>query len=149
VGRFDDIWSGLTLKRACDLLGYAIYNGDPLCHHEKAPRSTFADLVNEVHGLECNEHLWEVLDEVDPWAGDAEGRPTPAGEGEGAISPANFATVYRAMGRRLADGDFAAWENGPFLNHCGEYMLDWVDCLKELHPEGLQTEIARLAVAED
>ncbi|OYR72266.1 alpha-1 4-glucan-protein synthase, partial [Halorubrum sp. E3] len=48
VGRFDDIWSGLFLKRACDVLDKRIYNGDPLCEHNKAARSTFDDLANEV-----------------------------------------------------------------------------------------------------
>ena len=52
VGRFDDIWSGVFLKRACDVLGKRIYNGGPLCEHNKAARSTFDDLHNEVAGLE-------------------------------------------------------------------------------------------------
>ena len=58
VGRFDDIWSGVFLKRACDVLDKRIYNGDPLCEHNKAARSTFDDLHNEVAGLELNEHVW-------------------------------------------------------------------------------------------
>lgn len=33
VGRFDDIWSGVFLKRAADVLGKQIYNGAPLCEH--------------------------------------------------------------------------------------------------------------------
>jgi len=59
VGRFDDIWSGVLLKRAADLVGGDVYNGAPLCEHNKAPRSTFDDLANEVAGLELNEHFWE------------------------------------------------------------------------------------------
>ncbi|ELZ30743.1 hypothetical protein [Halorubrum distributum] len=110
VGRFDDIWSGLFLKRACDVLGKRIYNGDPLCEHNKAPRSTFDDLANEVAGLELNEHVWEVVDEA----------------GEGADS---YAAVFDAMADALAEGDFDEWNNGAFLNHCGEYMRDWLDCL--------------------
>jgi len=110
VGRFDDIWSGLFLKRACDVLGKRIYNGDPLCEHNKAPRSTFDDLANEVAGLELNEHVWEVID----------------GEGHDADS---YAAVFDAMADALAEGDFAEWNNGAFLNHCGEYMRDWLDCL--------------------
>jgi len=142
VGRFDDIWSGLTLKRACDLLGGAIYNGQPLCHHEKAPRSTFSDLVNEVHGLECNEHFWEVIDEVDPWA-----RDPP--DVDPALTPEAFAIVARAVGRRLAAGEFDAWENGPFLAHCGEYLLDWVDCLEVLQPTTVDADDRVQAVADD
>jgi hypothetical protein len=110
VGRFDDIWSGLFLKRACDVLGKQIYNGDPLCEHNKAPRSTFSDLTNEVHGLELNEHVWEIVDAV----------------GDDADS---YAEVFEEMGTALATGDFSDWENGAFLNYCGEFMLDWLDCL--------------------
>ncbi|AZQ13471.1 alpha-1 4-glucan-protein synthase [Halorubrum sp. PV6] len=110
VGRFDDIWSGLFLKRACDVLGKRIYNGDPLCEHNKAARSTFDDLANEVAGLELNEHVWEVVDEA---GADAD----------------SYAAVFDAMADALADGDFSEWNNGAFLNHCGEYMRDWLDCL--------------------
>ena len=110
VGRFDDIWSGLFLKRACDVLGKRIYNGDPLCEHNKAARSTFDDLANEVAGLELNEHVWEVIDEA---GADAD----------------SYAAVFDAMADALAEGDFDEWNNGAFLNHCGEYMRDWLDCL--------------------
>ncbi|PAU85436.1 alpha-1 4-glucan-protein synthase [Halorubrum salipaludis] len=113
VGRFDDIWSGLFLKRAADVLGKRIYNGGPLCEHNKAPRSTFDDLANEVAGLELNEHVWEVVD----------------GAGEDADS---FEAVFAAMADALAEGDFDEWNNGAFLNHCGEYMRDWLDCLDAL-----------------
>ena len=113
VGRFDDIWSGLFLKRACDVLGKQIYNGDPLCEHNKAPRSTFADLTNEVHGLELNEHVWELIDDA---GADAD----------------SYADVFAAMADVLADGDFSDWENGAFLNHCGQYMRDWLACLDVL-----------------
>ena len=110
VGRFDDIWSGLFLKRACDVLGKRIYNGDPLCEHNKAARSTFDDLANEVAGLELNEHVWEVIDDA---ADDAD----------------SYAAAFEAMADALAEGDFSEWNNGAFLNHCGEYMRDWLDCL--------------------
>jgi hypothetical protein len=110
VGRFDDIWSGLFLKRACDVLGKRIYNGDPLCEHNKAARSTFDDLANEVAGLELNEHVWEVVDDE---ADDAD----------------SFAAAFAEMADALAEGDFSEWNNGAFLNHCGEYMRDWLDCL--------------------
>jgi len=113
VGRFDDIWSGLFLKRACDVLGKTIYNGGPLCEHNKAPRSTFSDLTNEVHGLELNEHVWEEIDAV---GGDAD----------------SYEEVFAAVADRLAEGDYGDWENGAFLNYCGEFMRDWLDCLDEL-----------------
>ncbi len=115
VGRFDDIWSGVFLKRAADLLGHDVLSGFPLCEHNKAPRPTFDDLNNEVPGLELNEHLWEYVDEVGSGAG-------------------SYAAAFEAMADRLAEGDFSDLNNGAFLNHCGEYMQDWLDCLDELTP---------------
>ncbi len=113
VGRFDDIWSGVLLKRAADVVGGEIYNGAPLCEHNKAPRSTFDDLANEVAGLELNEHFWEEVAAVDPEA-------------------ASYAAVARAVGESLVDGDYEEYNNGAFLAECGEYLLDWVDCCGEL-----------------
>ncbi len=127
VGRFDDIWSGVFLKRACDVVGTQIYNGEPLCEHNKAPRSTFSDLTNEVHGLELNEHVWEIAD----------------GAGADADS---YAGVFEAIAHRLADGDYEEWENGAFLNYVGEHMLDWLDCLDELESvPGHATSASRTA----
>jgi hypothetical protein len=113
VGRFDDIWSGVFLKRTCDVLGKRIYNGFPLCEHNKAPRSTFDDLNNEVPGLELNEHLWRLVADV----------------GEEADS---YRAVFRAMATELAAGDFEQLNNGAFLNYVGEQMHDWLDCLDAL-----------------
>jgi hypothetical protein len=127
VGRFDDIWSGLFLKRACDVLDKRIVNGNPLCEHNKAPRSTFSDLNNEVPGLELNEHVWEIIDEV---GDDAD----------------TYAGVFAAMADALADGDFD-YENAAFLNYCGEFMQDWLSCLEHIRP-GSVTEHAP-ATADD
>jgi hypothetical protein len=111
------------LKRACDVLGKQIYNGQPLCEHNKAPRSTFDDLPNEVAGLELNEHVWELVDDV---GGDA----------------TTFTGVAGAIATELAGGDFSDYENGAFLNHVGEYMGDWLDCLDELAAaEAAQAEV--------
>jgi hypothetical protein len=113
VGRFDDIWSGVFLKRACDVLGRRIYNGRPLCEHNKAARSTFDDLHNEVAGLELNEHLWSLIDDV---GGDAN----------------DYAGVYRAMADALLAAETDAYRNGEFLHYVGERMHDWLDALSTL-----------------
>ncbi len=113
VGRFDDIWSGLFLKRACDVLDKRIYNGHPLCRHDKAPRSTFGDLHNEAAGLELNEHLWELIDEA----------------GDGAES---YQAVFEAIATRLIEGDVTELRNGEFLTFVGEHMLDWLECLEAI-----------------
>ena len=118
VGRFDDIWSGVFLKRACDILGKQIYNGAPLCEHNKAPRSTFDDLNNEVPGLELNEHLWEIVDDVG-----------------GDVSPDDdepYAAIFAAMADELEGGDWSDYNNGEFFNYVGEFMNDYLDCLETI-----------------
>jgi len=130
VGRFDDIWSGVFLKRAADVLEKDVVNGYPLCEHNKAPRPTFDDLNNEVPGLELNEHVWEVVDDVaddaDSWEGAA-----------------------REMARAFAGGDFSEWNNGAFLNHCGQYWLDWLDCLDELTAAAEESRTESVVAADD
>jgi hypothetical protein len=113
VGRFDDIWSGVFLKRACDVLDRHIYSGRPLCEHNKAPRSTFDDLHNEVAGLELNEHVWRLVDDA---GADAN----------------SYEAAYRAMADALLGADADAYRNGAFLHHVGEHMHDWLDCLADL-----------------
>jgi len=130
VGRFDDIWSGVFLKRAVDVVGGRIYNGEPLCAHEKVPRSTFGDLASEANGLELNEHLWRVVDDV---GADRE----------------TYAGVFHAIATRLATGDFEDWENGAFLNHVGEYALDWLAVLAVLDDGAIDTAALEEATAQD
>ena len=113
VGRFDDIWSGVFLKRACDVLGKQIYNGRPLCEHNKAPRSTFDDLHNEVAGLELNEYVWRLIDDA---GGDA----------------TDYAEAYRAMADALLETDAGSYRNGKFLHYVGEHMHSWLDALAAL-----------------
>lgn len=121
VGRFDDIWSGVLLKRAADAFGDRVLTGFPLCDHQKAPRSTFDDLASEAPALELNEHFWQVVDDADPGS-----LPTDRASA--------YARVFEAVGRDLRDGDFEEWRNGEFLTFVGEYMLDWLDCLDVLAP---------------
>jgi hypothetical protein len=128
VGRFDDIWSGVFLKRAADLLDDEILTGTPLCEHNKAPRSTFDDLNNEVPALELNEHVWEVVDDV----------------GRGAST---YREAFAAMADAFADGAFDQWNNGEFLNFVGEHMRDWLDCLEAL--EGQRAAATPVMEADD
>jgi hypothetical protein len=140
VGRFDDIWSGVFLKRAADIAGDAILTGTPLCEHNKAPRPTFDDLNNEVPALELNEHVWEVVHDVTP----EEPRATRAAEPHeddtvpaeaGTTGAETYRAAFAAMADELAEGDFSAWTNGEFLNFVGEHMRDWLAALDALDAE--------------
>ncbi|MFB6166263.1 MAG: alpha-1 4-glucan-protein synthase [Haloarculaceae archaeon] len=115
IGRFDDIWSGLTLKSAADMLGKSVLTGHPLCEHNKAERSTFSDLTNEVPGLELNEHFWEALAAA----------PDDA---------ADYYDAYEAMIDAVDDYDFSAYENAGFVDLCVERMTDWLAVCRRLDP---------------
>lgn len=65
IDRFDDIWSGLFLKRIADHLGDFVCIGKPVGIHEKRPRSTFNDLRKELEGMIINEWLWKAVDDSD------------------------------------------------------------------------------------
>jgi len=62
VDRFDDIWSGIFIKRIADHLGHKICLGKPAVIHDKRPRSVFKDLKKEIDGMVLNEILWKVAD---------------------------------------------------------------------------------------
>ncbi|UCC33242.1 MAG: hypothetical protein JSW53_05600, partial [Candidatus Bathyarchaeota archaeon] len=65
IDRFDDIWSGIFLKRITDHLGEKICIGEPLGSHLKRSRSVFNDLRKELGGLIINEILWRIVDEAE------------------------------------------------------------------------------------
>jgi len=65
IDRFDDIWSGIFLKKIADHLGDRICLGKPLVRHIKRPRSIFKDLKSELGGIAVNEVLWRIVDQVE------------------------------------------------------------------------------------
>lgn len=65
IERFDDIWSGIFLKKIADHLGKKISIGVPLVHHNKRPRNTFNDLKRELEGMIINEKLWRIVDQIE------------------------------------------------------------------------------------
>lgn len=114
IGRFDDIWSGVFLKRVCDRLDKAVITGYPLCEHDKAQRSTFDDLETEAPGLELNEYLWRVIDSA-------------------TVPATSYGDAYAGIAETLVATEFE-YTNGAYLNYVGESMLDWLDCLDTLRP---------------
>lgn len=61
--RFEDIWSGILVKRICDHLRLSIRYGRPYVHHSKAS-NVFTNLQKEATGLEANEYFWEAVDDI-------------------------------------------------------------------------------------
>ena len=104
IGRFDDIWSGIVVKRVADALGKTILNGHPLCEHNKAPRSTFKDLNSEAPGLESNEWFSKVVGVV-------------------RLSGKDESSMTASIGRALAKSRF------PFIRYSGNHLLRWLELL--------------------
>lgn len=61
--RFDDIWCGLVLQRACRHLRLPIVCGAPLVDHRRAS-DPFVNLEKEAGGIGANERVWERVDAI-------------------------------------------------------------------------------------
>jgi hypothetical protein len=64
IDRFDDIWSGLFLKKVTDYMGDNVSIGAPLLAHKKVLRDSFLDLRKEMEGMDLNERLWRTVDGI-------------------------------------------------------------------------------------
>jgi hypothetical protein len=64
IDRFDDIWSGILIKKIADHLGDAACLGAPLIFHDKRPRGVFKDLHAELEGIIINETFWRIIDNI-------------------------------------------------------------------------------------
>ncbi len=107
VDRFDDIWSGIVAKKFMNILGYRIINGKPLCQHNKAPRSTFKDLLSEAAGLEANELFYKIVQSIQ-------------------IDSKEPLEIVPAIAHGLKNADH------EFIKYCGYHLELWTEALKKL-----------------
>lgn len=63
--RYDDIFSGIVLKRILDHLGKYMSFGEPFCIHDKYPRDITRDIRLEMGGYRINEMLYKIVDDID------------------------------------------------------------------------------------
>jgi hypothetical protein len=61
--RFDDVWSGLFLKKIADHLGFYITSGLPFVRHSKAS-DPFVNLCKEGLGIHLHEYFWRYISAV-------------------------------------------------------------------------------------
>jgi len=112
IGRFEDIWSGIFIKRLCDTMDKNIISGFPLCVHNKAPRSTFKDLMTEGPAMEINEFLWKIVDGID-------------------FNSKDYFGMYAQLADTLERGEWK-FLNGEFLNFMGAKMNLWLKAVDKL-----------------
>lgn len=60
LDRFDDIWSGLILKRILDYKGWYVTTGEPFVRHARKSNH-FTNLRREALGIQIHEYLWDYL----------------------------------------------------------------------------------------
>lgn len=58
--RFDDIWCGLIMKKACDAMGWAVRSGSPCIRHIRASDAK-RNAELEAPGIVENEKVWDLL----------------------------------------------------------------------------------------
>ncbi|MFP4590177.1 MAG: alpha-1 4-glucan-protein synthase [Halobacteriales archaeon] len=140
VGRFDDIWSGVLVKRVLDAVGDVIHTGEPLVRHEKAPRSTFDDLASEAPALALNEHLWRFVGGIDLGTLDRD-RTAPKRAADGGRQALNdYAEAYRHLADGLAAVDVDV-RNGAFLAYMAEHMHEWLALLEHVEERSVPKDL--------
>jgi len=114
IDRFDDIWSGIFLKRVADHLGDKVCLGRPVGVHDKRPRSIFKDLKKEMDGMIMNEAVWKIVDDD--------------------ISGSSYSDTYLSItdllekgAKKLADNNYQ-----KFLKLQAEKMRIWVETVDAL-----------------
>ncbi|HPC27887.1 MAG TPA: hypothetical protein PKX17_04085 [Candidatus Methanomethylicus sp.] len=114
VDRFDDIWSGIFVKRVADHLGDKVCLGKPAGTHDKRPRSVFKDLRKEMDGMILNETVWQMID------GDLTGK--------------TYADAYLSMTNLLEKGmrTIADETYRKFMALQVEKMRLWVDVVDKI-----------------
>ena len=116
IDRFDDIWSGLFLKKIVDHLGEKMCLGKPLCVHTKRGRDVFKDLRKELEGVVINEKLWRIIDEAE-------------------LSSKSYADCYLELAEHIdknVERQFKEPIHVKFMKLQVEKMRTWVEALDKL-----------------
>jgi len=115
IDRFDDIWSGIFLKKIADRVGDLICIGSPAARHVKRPRSVWKDLRAELEGMIINETLWKIVDQAE-------------------IGSKKYADAYIELADNIAKrlGNFREELHRKFLEAQVDRMRLWVEALDKL-----------------
>lgn len=111
--RFDDIWCGTILQRACAHLGLGLTAGPPYINHSKAS-DPMVNLVKEAPGIAANQVFWKIVDAID--LGNAD---TLAKAVERVAS-----AFARGEGHALAESAHPGF--GHYLKRLGGWLADWL-----------------------
>ncbi|MDT7888663.1 MAG: hypothetical protein RQ885_06770 [Desulfurococcales archaeon] len=115
IDRFDDIWSGIFLKKIVDRIGDSMCIGAPAARHMKRPRSIWKDLRAELEGMIINETLWKIVDQAE-------------------IDSKSYADAYLELAENIARrlGEFREELHRKFLEAQVARMRIWVEAIDRL-----------------
>ncbi len=116
IDRYDDIWSGIFLKKIADHLKENMCIGKPVGIHRKHSRNAFNDLRKELEGMIINEKLWRLTDEID-------------------LSSKSYADCYLELAEHLEKKKEEHFQNplhAKFLRHQTKKMKLWIELLDKL-----------------
>jgi hypothetical protein len=116
IDRFDDIWSGVFIKKIADHLGRRVSLGSPLVDHRKRPRDTLKDLRKELEGMIINEKLWTLVDQI---------------ELEGSTYWDTYNSLVQELGKRIPQ-TFAEPLHRDFLEIQLKKMKLWLKIIDQL-----------------
>jgi len=120
LDRFDDIWSGVILKRILDYMGWYATTGEPFVRHTRRSNH-FMNLRREALGIQIHEHLWDyILD-------------APLERG------LSVSGAFKRLARRL--GEFPAARSAVptpdgYFSRLAEAMITWAELFESGGEEG-------------
>jgi len=115
IDRFDDIWSGIFVKKIADRIGDKLCIGAPAVRHMKRPRSVWKDLRAELEGMIINETLWKIVDQSEIYS---------------KSYPDAYLELADSIAKRL--GEFREELHRRFLEAQLERMRLWVEAIDKL-----------------
>lgn len=116
--RFDDIWSGLFVKRIADHLGLYVTNGVPFLRHDRAS-DPFVNLRKEALGIHLHEFFW---------------RHVAAAPLDGARTVAEAYTALAAWVGRFPRACPEAPSVGDYFERLATAMARWPEVLARFAP---------------
>lgn len=114
IDRFDDIWSGVFLKKILDHLGKGMVYGYPLCVHDKYPRDVFRDVKAEMEGIIINETLWKVVDEIE-------------------LTESDYLNCYAELALELL-GNKGRFHLPDYIEFMCRKMIRWTKLMEKIEP---------------
>ena len=111
IDRFDDIWSGIFIKKIADSLGLYVTNGRPFVNHTKAS-NYFVNTKKEIEGIRLNEELWKYIDKISLKNKDVK---------KNYLELADAIMVYKPS--------FTSSLSSDYFQLLGKAMVTWIECL--------------------